>query len=149
MADTSKTPPTGAGYAGDIDAKRAWDILQSDPAAALIDVRTPPEWEFSGAPILAGLGKEPVFVPWQVYPRMELNPDFVGAVAATGVDAAAPLLFLCRSGARSRAAAIAMTTAGYRTCYNVGGGFEGPRDAEGHRATVDGWKFYGLPWIQG
>ena len=47
---------------------------------------------------------------------MQANPNFV-AEAAEALQAPArtdtPVLFLCRSGARSRAAAIAMTRAGF------------------------------------
>ena len=69
-----------------------------------------------------------------------------GEAANVAKDAA--VLFLCRSGARSMSAAIAATTAGYQTCYNIAGGFEGPPDGEGHRGSIDGWKARGLPWEQ-
>jgi rhodanese-related sulfurtransferase len=59
------------------------------------------------------------------------------------------VLLLCRSGARSRAAAIALTAAGYGPCYNVSEGFEGDRDGAAHRGSVGGWKVAGLPWAQG
>jgi len=56
-------------------------------------------------------------------------------------------MFLCRSGARSHHAAAAAAAAGYSSAYNILEGFEGDRDAEGHRGTVGGWKFHGLPWV--
>ena len=31
-------------YAGDIDARKAWEILEKDKKAVLVDVRTRPEW---------------------------------------------------------------------------------------------------------
>ena len=58
-------------------------------------------------------------------------------------------MFICRSGGRSRMAAIEMTSHGFKNCFNVSGGFEGDHNAEGHRGTVDGWKFSKLPWKQG
>ena len=58
-------------------------------------------------------------------------------------------MFICRSGARSHGAAEAATRAGWRECYNVLEGFEGDKDAEQHRNTVNGWRKAGLPWIQG
>jgi rhodanese-related sulfurtransferase len=58
-----------------------------------------------------------------------------------------PVLFLCRSGVRSAAAAEAAARAGYAHAYNVTEGFEGPLDADGHRG-VSGWKAAGLPWRQ-
>ena len=41
------------------------------------------------------------------------------------------------------------TQAGFANCYNVLEGFEGDRDANGHRNTVGGWRAAGLPWVQG
>ena len=38
--------------------------------------------------------------------------------------------------------------AGYRDAYNILEGFEGDRDAGGHRNTVGGWRAGGLPWVQ-
>ena len=38
---------------------------------------------------------------------------------------------------------------GWQEAYNVIEGFEGDKDAEGHRNTVGGWKFARLPWVQG
>jgi rhodanese-related sulfurtransferase len=57
-------------------------------------------------------------------------------------------LFLCRSGARSRAAAAALTRIGFEKAFNVAGGFEGDLDGEGHRGAITGWKAAGLPWRQ-
>ena len=68
---------------------------------------------------------------------------------ADGVRPDQTVLILCRSGQRSRAAAIALTARGYGRCYNVSEGFEGDKDGAGHRGTVGGWKIGGLPWTQG
>ncbi len=136
------------GYAGDIDPREAWRILAENPSSALIDVRTPAEWAYVGVPDLRDLGKQPVYVPWLLFPTMSVNESFVEQVRAAGVDRDAPLIFICRSGARSRAAAIRMTTEGYATCYNIGSGFEGDPDGERHRGRVNGWKVDGLPWLQ-
>ncbi len=57
-------------------------------------------------------------------------------------------MFLCRSGGRSHHAAALATHEGFRECYNVLEGFEGDRDASGHRNTVGGWRAAGLPWVQ-
>ena len=69
-------------------------------------------------------------------------------IAAAGVDKDTTLLFLCRSGARSKAAAIAMTDLGFTRAYNVSEGFEGNLDGNGHRGVAEGWKAAGLPWQQ-
>ena len=136
-----------SGYAGDVAPKTAWKILSEHAGAILIDVRTRAEWNFVGTPDLASVGKKPALLEWQVFPSMQPNPDFVAALAGGVADKDAPLLFLCRSGARSAAAKV-MTAAGYTTCLNVSDGFEGPLDGEAKRGSSGGWKASGLPWRQ-
>jgi len=135
-------------YAGDIDPTETWKRLSDDPRSRLVDVRSQAEWSFVGIPDLSGIGKRALFLQWQIYPTMAQNPDFVDELAKAVPDKETPLYFLCRSGNRSRAAAVAMTGAGYRHCYNVAGGFEGGLDASRHRGRIAGWKAAGLPWIQ-
>jgi rhodanese-related sulfurtransferase len=136
-------------YAGDLSAQEAWELMKADPRAALVDVRTKPEWNFVGLPDLAELKRDVHLIEWQSFPTMEANPSFAATVGqSVSADKDAPLLFLCRSGARSKSAAIALTGAGYRRAYNVAGGFEGDLNAERHRGTKNGWKASGLPWKQ-
>jgi len=135
-----------------VTATDAWSALQGVPEATMIDVRTRAEWAYVGLPLLNEAGKSPVLVEWQSFPSMAVGDDFVtrleGELAKRGVGKDAPLFFICRSGSRSRSAAIALTAAGYSQCFNVAGGFEGPRNEEGHRGTIEGWKAEGLPWAQ-
>jgi rhodanese-related sulfurtransferase len=135
-------------YAGDVAPQQAYEAIKRDSNAALIDVRTQAEWSFVGLPDLRAAERQPVLVEWQSFPAMARNADFAAEVAKAGITPGRPLYFICRSGARSRSAAIAMTAAGYGPCYNVAGGFEGNRDPEGHRGTVEGWKAAGCPWRQ-
>ena len=135
-------------YAGDMSPAEAWKLLRQDRRAVLVDVRTDPEWRYVGLPDLSEAEKEPALISWQVFPAMSVNEDFVASLAAAAPDREAPVLFLCRSGVRSRAAAIAATAAGYATAYNVAQGFEGDLDADGHRGRAGGWKAAGLPWRQ-
>ncbi|MFN4090408.1 MAG: rhodanese-like domain-containing protein [Alphaproteobacteria bacterium] len=137
-----------ADYAGDVSAAEAWAALAADADAILIDVRTRPEWQFVGVPDLSSLDRQVAVVSWQVYPAMERNPQFEQMVKGLAASMETPLYFLCRSGVRSRAAAIAMTAAGYRRCYNVAGGFEGGLDEARHRGRREGWKVSDLPWVQ-
>jgi rhodanese-related sulfurtransferase len=140
---------TSRDYAGDISAEEAWALLKGDPKAQLVDVRTTAEWNFVGRPDLASLGRETHLIEWQTFPTMRPNPAFVADTErATGSAKDVPILFLCRSGARSRSAAIAMTSAGYGRAYNIAGGFEGDLDGDAHRGTQNGWKAAGLPWKQ-
>jgi rhodanese-related sulfurtransferase len=146
---TSKFSPE---YAGDLANEAAWALLKENPNAQLVDVRTVPEWSFVGGPDLSSVGRQVHRIEWQTYPSMAVNPDFVGrvseALSHAGAGPDTPLLFLCRSGARSRAAAIAMTDAGFKLAYNVAGGFEGDMDEKRHRGSRNGWKAAGLPWGQ-
>ena len=135
-------------YAGDVLPQQAWQILSEHKDAVLVDVRTRPEWSFVGVPDLRPLKKDAAFISWQSYPDMARNPDFEQEVVKLGVSHDTPILFLCRSGARSRAAAKAVTAQGYGKCYNVAEGFEGDPDADHHRGRVNGWKVAGLPWVQ-
>lgn len=132
----------------DVTPTETWRVLRDNPKAFLVDVRTDAEWSFVGLPDLSEAGKQPVLIPWQTYPTMQLNPGFLEALRKAGATAEHSIYFLCRSGARSRAAAQSAAAAGFPLSYNVADGFEGPTDHEGHRGTVAGWKADGLPWAQ-
>ena len=140
-------PAQGQAYTGDISAAVAWEMLESDPAAILIDVRTDAEWTHVGTPDLSSIGKRPLFLEWQA-PTGLLNPDFGQRVVDEVPAKDAPLIFICRSGARSASAAAAMTQKGYSKCYNLAGGFEGSADESGHCGVTDGWKVTGLAWVK-
>ncbi len=135
-------------YAGDLGPTEAWAMLKADVSAQLIDVRTVPEWNFVGIPDLDAVGKKPIFIAWQIHPAMHANPTFIDEVRRLAPAFDTPLLFICRSGTRSRSAADAMADVGYRRCYNIAEGFEGQADAERHRGRKAGWKAAGLPWTQ-
>lgn len=132
-------------YAGELTLDEAWAMLADDPAAVLIDVRTAAEWNFVGVPALDAIGKQARFVEWIGFPDGAPNPDFA-AEATADVEPGQPILLLCRSGARSLAAARTLTAAGFGPAYNITAGFEGPIDDEGHRSS--GWRHHGLAWRQ-
>ena len=140
------------GYAGDITASEAYELLRSRRDAVLVDVRTQPEWSFVGVPDLSAVNQDVLLIEWQLYPSMALNEDFVPTLMSElrgrGTPSDAPVLFLCRSGARSQAAARKISEQGFTNCLNVAGGFEGPLDAARHRGSRDGWKAQDLPWRQ-
>ena len=130
----------GLGYAGALLPAEAHYLMQA--GATLVDVRTKPEVLY--------VGKVPgsVTVEWQTYPGNRENPEFLAELAAL-VPKDQPVMFLCRSGARSHAAAEAAMRAGWKETYNVLEGFEGDKDARQHRSSVGGWRKAGLPWVQG
>lgn len=136
-------------YAGDVTPTQSWEMMNANPKAAILDVRTPAEWSYVGLPDLSTLGRQPILVPWLNFPSMKPNPGFFTQFAQTGVDPEQDLLILCRSGVRSKAAAIALTAAGFSVCYNIAYGFEGDKNPAGHRGTINGWKVETLPWVQG
>jgi rhodanese-related sulfurtransferase len=127
---------------------QTWEALQADENAQLVDVRTDVEWNFVGLPDLDAAGKKPILVPWQVYPTMQRNAGFEDNLRDAGLTADHKIYFICRSGARSMAAAEAARAAGFPHVFNVADGFEGPPDAAGHRGTTAGWKADELPWRQ-
>ena len=117
---------------------QTWEALQADEDAQLVDVRTDVEWTFVGLPDLKAAGKQTLLIPWQVYPTMQLNGSFEENLRAAGLTAEHKIYFICRSGARSMAAAEAARSAGFPHVFNVADGFEGPPDVEGHRGTTAG-----------
>jgi len=129
-------------YEGALTPREAYEVLQLAPGAKLVDVRSRAELEFVGR--IPGA----VEIEWLDYPARKPNPDFFAQLKHQ-VDHESLVMFLCRSGGRSHAAAAAATQAGYPDCYNVLEGFEGDKDAQGHRNTLGGWKHAGLPWNQG
>ena len=129
----------GLPYAGALLPAEAHELMQA--GARLVDVRTKPEVLYVGR--VPGAAT----VEWQTYPGNQPNPEFIGELAAIAPKDE-PVMFLCRSGARSHAAAAAAMRAGWKETYNVLEGFEGDKDGAGHRNTVGGWRKAGLPWTQ-
>jgi rhodanese-related sulfurtransferase len=139
-------------YAGEVGAQSAWDDLARTPNATLVDVRTRAEWAYVGVPVLTAIGKSTLLMEWDEFPSGEIVPDFIERLNAElgkrGVDRTASLYFICRSGNRSRHAAMLAAEAGYARCYNVEFGFEGRLSPDRHRGTAGSWKAEGLPWVQ-
>lgn len=135
------------GHAGDLTPQQAWELLESDPDAVLVDVRTEAEWQFVGVPDTSPVGRNPVLVEWTTADGP--NEGFLADLARAGVptDTEHPVMFLCRSGQRSVAAARAATEAGMLRAHNISDGFEGALDAQHHRGR-SGWRAAGLPWRQ-
>lgn len=132
----------------DLAPEEAYALLRDKRDAYLIDVRTQPEWTFVGTPKINQLGKRLIKLSWRIYPHMIINPEFIQEIRKQIPDRDSELIFLCRSGGRSMDAAVAMLQAGYKHCYNIVDGFEGPADIDGHRGNISGWKAVNLPWEQ-
>jgi rhodanese-related sulfurtransferase len=126
-------------YAGDVAPDSAFEWWRSNQAA-LVDVRSDAEREWVG--FVPGA----VTLAWKQWPEMVENPTFDEGLRKA-VPVGRKVMFLCRSGARSIAAAKRATALGYEA-YNVLEGFEGDLDANGHRGHKGGWRLRGLPWQQ-
>ncbi len=126
-----------------LDPQQAWEFLQANTDAILIDVRTKLEHAFVGHPLGA------VHIAWKEAPDWQVNPHFLAEVSRTVPDRHTPILLLCRRGHRSLDAAKALEHLDYELLINIVDGFEGPLDKNNHRSTVGGWRFAGLPWQQG
>ncbi|MCM2290309.1 MAG: rhodanese-like domain-containing protein [Sulfuritalea sp.] len=128
-------------YEGALTPREAHELLQLAPAARIVDVRTKAELDW--------VGRVPgaIEIEWMAYPGKVLNPHFLQTLKHS-VMTESLLMFLCRSGQRSSAAAKAATEAGFPDCYNILEGFEGNKDANGQRNRSGGWRVAGLPWHQ-
>lgn len=131
-------------YAGAVTPAEAYALVQQNPKVKLVDVRTNAERDWVGR--VAIPPAQHVAVEWNVYPGGTPNPDFMRQLEQVAAKDEV-LLFLCRSGVRSRNAAKAATEQGYADCFDILEGFEGDKDAEGHRKMVGGWCKAGLPWL--
>ena len=139
MAAAERAKRLGVPYAGALLPAEALALMKT--GAKLVDVRTKAEIHYVGR--IPGA----LEVEWQTYPGGKPNPGFLDELA-DAVDKDEPAMFICRSGARSHGAAEAAMRAGWKETYNVLEGFEGEKDAEGHRNAVNGWRFARLPWKQ-
>ncbi len=151
-------------FTGEATPDQVWSELRSDPHAALVDVRTAPEWAFVGGPDLSDLAKAPWRMSWRLYPGMKRDEGFLEELGARIEESGATKIFMiCRSGARSLEAAQAAAeafagatagggeeseTAREVVAVNVKEGFEGDLDEQKQRGRLNGWKARGLPWAQ-
>lgn len=138
----------------EVSPDEALALLRAGPGTVLVDVRSRAEWSFVGLPDLSGLDAALWAIEWAAWPGMAPNPRFLDELMAHA-DGTPPerMLFICRSGARSMAAARAVAQAFAARgrpvhCTNVAEGFEGDLDPTGHRGGLNGWKARGLPWRQ-
>jgi rhodanese-related sulfurtransferase len=130
----------GLPYHGEVTPAEAWALHRAG-AASLVDVRTEAEWTY------VGRVDDVPLVEWRAFGASVPNARFVEQLAAAA-PRDVPVMFLCRSGVRSHAAAKVATDAGWTVAINVLEGFEGELDDEGRRGSRGGWRKAGLPWVQ-
>ncbi len=128
-------------YEGALKPAEAWELMRSAKGAKLVDVRSRAEIDW--------VGRVPgaVEIEWAFYPGMKQNPDFMAALQQQ-VSKESMVMFLCRSGHRSHAAAMVATQAGYANCFNILQGFEGDKSPSNQRNVLNGWRAAHLPWEQ-
>ncbi|MBQ5941872.1 MULTISPECIES: rhodanese-like domain-containing protein [unclassified Massilia] len=144
ILEAARQRAAGQPYAGAVTPDEAFALLQADPNVKLVDVRTNAERDWVGR--VAIPDAQHAAVQWATYPGGVPNPEF-GAQLEKVARKDEVLLFLCRSGVRSRHSARVATEHGFAQSYDILEGFEGDKDAEGHRKTIGGWCKAGLPWI--
>lgn len=133
-----------------ISSVDAYAILQQRKNAVLIDVRSRMEYEYVGHPANS------IHIAIQEPPSWELQLDFQDNVRSELTKkfsdsdklSEIKIFLICRSGKRSGQAALLLESERYKNIFNVVDGFEGDRDINGHRSTINGWRFHGLPWGQ-
>jgi len=143
-----------------VTAQEAWQMLQKDEKALLIDVRDPIEIKFTGF-----ANETDIHVPWKLAAPerwvekrsswgMKANPDFSAQLNAKLAELKAEkdttLIVMCRSGStRSAPVVNLLAKQGYTQAWTVVDGFEGGKlkqgSSKGVRA-VNGWRNSGLPW---
>lgn len=139
-----------AGNVQSVSPTEAWELLEKNPSAVIIDVRSSMEFLF------VGHAKGSVHVPWIDAPDWTVNPHFIpevrkvmlGGVGLGEHASDAPVVLICRSGKRSLEAGKLLIENNFAEVYNVEEGFEGELDEQHHRSTRGGWRYHGLPWEQ-
>lgn len=131
-------------YAGAVTPEEAHLLLQANANVKLIDVRTQAERDWVGRVILPDA--QHLAAQWTLYPGGAPNSEFLRQLEQQA-QRSDTLLFLCRSGVRSRYAAKLATENGFEHCFDILEGFEGDRNEQGHRKSIAGWCMKGLPWV--
>ena len=130
---------------GHLSSLETSKLLEENPEAQLIDIRTSMEFLFIGHPT------ESIHIAWMDDPDWEINPTFykeINQIQKASTNNNCPIILICRSGNRSEKAGLELIDEGMTNIYHVTDGFEGDRDENHHRGTLNGWRFNGLPWEQ-
>jgi len=140
----------------EINSTEAYPLLQKYDSAVLIDVRSAMEYEYVGHP------KNAIHIAIKEPPAWKISSNFVYAVEETlseyfdvisrpnfDLYFKSQIFLICRSGKRSGEAALLLEAKHFKNIFNIVDGFEGDKDANGHRSVINGWRFNKLPWEQG
>lgn len=143
-----------------LTAKETYQMVAAEGSKVLfVDVRTPAEVEFVGAPKDIDVNIPYMlndFSEWdskkkrfKKVPNSNFTVLLEDALKAKGLGKEDKIIVMCRSGSRSAKAAKLLHEVGYKNVYSVIEGFEGDKSklakTKGQR-VINGWKNAGLPW---
>jgi rhodanese-related sulfurtransferase len=123
----------------ELSAIAAAEMLESDPEAVYLDVRTVREFDQGHA---VGAYNVPVVFLEPGRPGQP-NAEF-GAIVEKHFTKDRRLIIGCQSGVRSMKACHILAEAGYTRLANIEGGFGSARDRSGQVLAI-GWSEAGLP----
>ena len=134
-----------------ISSNEAFEEINSNVGALLIDVRSELEWKKIGIPDLGDLNDNLVLLELQSMPSMEINQNFLAELEENLSNRNVKnVMFMCKAGVRSQAAAVKSISVllnankNIKIC-NVLDGFEG-KGFSIFGGKTSGWKNSGLPW---
>ncbi|MCW8903343.1 MULTISPECIES: rhodanese-like domain-containing protein [Sedimenticola] len=133
-----------------LNPQQAYQMLEDDPRAILVDIRSSMEFLF------VGHAKGAVHVAWIDEPDWTVNPHFVtdirklvlGGATCSEDEGCAPVILICRSGKRSLEAGKVLIKSDFHRVFHVDEGFEGELNDHHQRSSLNGWRYHGLPWEQ-
>ncbi len=102
----------------DITPSIAMQMLENDDVV-MIDVRTQAEWN-NGIPEIP---EKVICLSLLIGAQMKPNVNFLDDFKILDLPLSTKIIFICKSGRRSREAASIISNIGYE-CYNLDGGFE-------------------------
>jgi rhodanese-related sulfurtransferase len=119
-------------------------ILDEDPEAIYVDVRSIPEFMRGHAPRAVNI---PFLHMNEQTQQMVPNPDF-SKVAEAVLPKDKKLVVGCMMGGRSQKACLALEQMGFQNLHNIVGGFGGIRDPMSGQISQPGWSQLGYPISQ-
>lgn len=134
-------------------------VSQEKDKLLFVDVRTRVELQYFG--IADGVDANiPYYYvdQWNWYPKYNRferidNKKFISTLdrrlQEKGLSRADKIVFICKSGSRSKLAAKWLYKKGFKNIYIIPTGFDGKKVKEGPKKgqrIIDGWKNDGLPW---
>lgn len=143
-----------------LTATNAYKEVSANPEKVLfVDVRTPAEVEFVGAPKDIDANVPYMlndFSDWDTkknrfkkVPNSNFTVLLEEQLEAKNLNKNDKIILICRSGSRSSKAVNLLHKVGYKNVYTVVDGFEGDKSkvasTKGQR-VVNGWKNSNLPW---